>query len=1128
MLLLDDDTLVLAASDVTDFVACGHLVAQKLAIVRGERSKPGYADDPHLELMRRRGDAHEREQLELLSAECGGHVDLSEAVRSSSRDGVERAAEATVSAMREGVPLIFQATFFDGRWQGRTDFLRRIDAPSALGDYAYEVLDTKLARHVKPAVVHQLSLYARLLGQVQGLELPIAWVVLGTGEVVRIDLRRYAALHRRVLARLEQLVAEPTPATAPEPVSHCQICVFGAECEQQLRAVDHLSLVANARRDQREKLVDAGVETVAALAVASPELRVARLGAERLELLRGQASLQVRTRQRGEPTHRHLEPARARGYARLPAPDPGDVFFDLEGDPYAGRDGGVEYLWGWCDAQGRYEHVWAHDLKAEQAALERFVDYVSERRRAHPGMRVYHYASHEASTLQTLALKHASREEEVDVLLREHVLVDLYAVVRQGLQVGEESYSLKRLERHHDYQRLEQTVRQGGGSIVAYEQWLTDRDPALLEAIRTYNEDDCRSTLSLRNWLADRMRPAAEAQFGVDFASLAEPDPEPGSGELPKWLEEIAPIVERLTAGLAPDQADDDADAAERRLLTRLLRYHQREGKPQYWRFFALQKMTSVELDEERDAIGSLRRDESIAPEPVARSLRYAYTFPPQEFRLKPGSVVDPTTGESHTLDRVTDTHVFLKRASTRPAPAPAALIAGSPPNPSVLRRRIDEIAEAVLTSDTRFAAVRSILRRDRPALDVRLLSEEVETLNAAALVLRGSHLVIQGPPGTGKTFRAARMIVAALEAGRRVAITAPSHAAIQNLLKAIERHAHRQGMDVGGVYKGDGYESAHGLIATVSENKHVTRDHRLVAGTAWLLAREEHREAFDLLFADEAGQLALADTVASGACAHGIVLFGDPQQLPQVTQAAHPGGAGASALEYLMDGADTIAHGQGVLLTETWRMHPDVCAFVSERSYEGRLHSRDACSQRRIDASGPLAGAGLRVLEVEHESCSQASEAEAEAVAAACRTLLGDGRVTDDEGRTEPLRSEDIMVVAPYNLAVRCIAERVPEGVRVGTVDRFQGQEAPVVFFAMTCSTSHDVPRGLDFLFSRNRLNVAISRAQCLAVLVHNPALLDGECRTLEAMELVDGPCRLVEMAERVPDLHPPTHSAR
>lgn len=1110
---LDDDTLVLAASDVTDFVACGHLTVQRLAIVRGERGKPRELDDPHLELIRRRGDAHEAEQLERLSDACGGHVDLTSDRRSNSRGELERAAEATAAAMRDGAPLIFQGTFFDGRWQGRVDFLRRVEQPSNLGDHAYELLDTKLARHVKPAVVHQLSLYSRLLGRVQGAELPFAHVVLGTGEEVPIDLRRYAALHRRVVARVERLVAAQTPASEPEPVAHCGICALESECARQLRAADHLSLVAGARRDQREKLVGAGIDTVSALSAAPEDLRVPRLGSDRLDLLRSQAALQVRTRETGDLTHRHLEPAPARGYARLPRPDAGDLFFDLEGDPYVG-DSGIEYLWGWCDADGSYECVWAHDRAAERAALERFVDLVVERRRTHPRMRVYHYAPHEASTLKGLALEHATREEEVDVLLREHVLVDLFAVVRQGLQVGEESYSLKRLERHHEFQRLERSVREGGGSIVAYERWLAERDEALLESIRAYNEEDCRSTLSLRDWLAYAMRPAAEAQFGVDFTALAEPAPEAGSTEEPAWLRAISPAVERLTAGLPADRADDDAAQAERRLLADLLRYHAREAKPQWWRHFALCAMTPVELEDEHDAIGSLRRDESIAPEPVRRSLRYAFAFPPQEHRLKGDSAVDPTTGETHRIDRITDTRVFVLRGTSSPPPEPQALIAPKPPPADVLRDSIGAIAESVLVGVRRFAAVRSILGREEPRLPAELLGEDVETLCAATCALTDSHLAIQGPPGTGKTFRAARMIVAALRAGRRVAITAPSHAAIHNLLDAVEQHAHEHGARLDGVYKGDGYDSRHGLIETVGAHRGVTADHRLVAGTAWTLAREEHREAFDLLFADEAGQLALADTVAAGACARGIVLLGDPQQLPQVTQAQHPGSAGCSALEHLLDGADTIPPARGVLLTETWRMHPDVCAFVSERSYERRLHARAACARRTVTASGPLSGAGLRLLEVAHEGCSQASEREAEAIAAACRDLLDGGTVTDADGATRPLGPEDVMVVAPYNLAVRCIAERVPDGVQVGTVDRFQGREAPVVFFAMTSSTGDDVPRGLDFVFNRNRLNVAISRAQCLAVLVHSPALLDADCRTLEAMELVAGACRFAELA--------------
>jgi superfamily I DNA and/or RNA helicase len=360
-------------------------------------------------------------------------------------------------------------------------------------------------------------------------------------------------------------------------------------------------------------------------------------------------------------------------------------------------------------------------------------------------------------------------------------------------------------------------------------------------------------------------------------------------------------------------------------------------------------------------------------------------------------------------------------------------------------------------------------------------------------------------------------MCVAALEAGRRVGITAPSHAAIQNLLCELERHAHDRGVTFAGIYKGPDYDSLHGLVDVTEDNDGVTGDHRLVAGTAWLFARPQHREAFDLVFVDEAGQYPLANAAAVGLSCANLVFLGDPQQLPQVSQADHPGGSGASVLEHLLQGASTIAGDRGVLLTESWRMHPDVCAFVSERSYDRKLRAREACALRRVDApAGAVAGTGLRALAVEHEGCSQASPQEADAIAAACRDLLAGATVTDDLGATRALRPSDILVVAPYNLAVRCIRDRVPAGVRAGTVDRFQGQEAAVVFYAMTCSAGENVPRGLDFLFDAHRLNVAVSRAQCLAVLVHSPRLLDADCPTLGAMELVDGVCRFVELAGR------------
>lgn len=1117
MLKLDDGSLVLAATDLTNHLACSHLTQQRLAIARGERGKARPVDDPHADLIRSRGEEHERNVLVQLTAELDGWVNLSDEASPRTRTELETAAEKAAEAMQAGASLIYQPVLFDGRWQGRADFLRRVPVASKLGGWSYEVLDTKLARHAKPGYVHQLSIYSKLVGLVQGLEPDFAYLLLGDGSALAVELRRYAALHRYVVAQLERIVEEPGKGTYPEPVAHCDICALAAECDTRRREDDHLSLVAGARRDDRQRLLEIGLSTVQALGEAPESTDARPLRAERFLLLHHQAALQVESREKHEPVHRHLDPARATGYALLPPPSAGDVFFDLEGDPYV-EEAGIEYLWGWCDADGTYDCAWAHDANGEKAALERFIDVVIELRSSHPDMHVFHYAPHERSKVRSLSIEYGTREHEIDELLRNEVLVDLYAIVRQGMQIGEESYSLKKLERHHGFVRHERRIREGGGSIVAYETWLETGDPELLEAIRAYNAEDCESARRLRDWLCTTIVPEAESTFEVNFAELREPEPE-DARQPPKWLPDVMDLFGRLMAGLGATGEEDSPAEAERRLLAHLLLYHYRESKPAWWRFFDLRGMPVEELIDDRDALGGLIRDDNVPPVPVRRSLEYRFTFPAQEFRIERGEAVDPTTGEPHTISALGEDHVSLRRGRDRPPPTPVALIAGEPINPAPLRNALVELAGAVLAGDGRGAAARRLLRREPPRLASGRLGEAEEELISATLGLDESVLSIQGPPGTGKTYNGAQMILAALKAGMRVGITAFSHAAIQNLLYAVEEQADQAGHVFSGIYKkGPDYVSPHGFVVETDDNAKVTDDHQLVAGTAWLLARPEHRSpsaTFDLVFVDEAGQFALANAAAVALAAKSLVLLGDPQQLPQVSQASHPDGAGASALEHVLNGAQTIPAELGVLLTETWRMHPDVCSFVSERSYDGKLRSREDCDQRRVDAgTGLITGVGLRAVAVEHEGRSQESPEEADAIAAACRQLLAGSTVTDDQGATRPLAAADILVLAPYNMAVRCIQARVPTGIRVGTVDRFQGQQAPVVFYSMTCSSAEDVPRGIDFLFNKNRLNVAISRAQCLATLIYNPRLLDADCRTLDLMECVNGVCRFVELA--------------
>ena len=376
----------------------------------------------------------------------------------------------------------------------------------------------------------------------------------------------------------------------------------------------------------------------------------------------------------------------------------------------------------------------------------------------------------------------------------------------------------------------------------------------------------------------------------------------------------------------------------------------------------------------------------------------------------------------------------------------------------------------------------------------------------------------MQGPPGAGKTYTAARAILGLVADGRKVGITAFTHSAIGNLVRAVIEAAEDACTPVRIVQKISKDEQGvdHEFVETHDTNAPVfdaLASAEIVAGTAWLFAREEFAGSVDTLVVDEAGQLSLANVVAVAPAARNVVLVGDPQQLAQPSKGTHPDGAGVSAMEHILDGEATIPAQLGMFLDVTWRMHPEVCEFISEQVYDGRLHSRPETASQTI-ADGPLvAGAGLRWLPVEHERNRTSSTEEASALADVYEALMGRTWV-DADGESVAIGAEDVLVVAPYNAQVHELAMHLPDGARVGTVDKFQGQEAAVVLVSLAASSAEDVSRGMDFLYSKNRLNVAVSRAKALCVVAASPRLLAVECHTIEQMRLANMLCRYVELA--------------
>lgn len=1110
---------IFSASDLVNFMGCEHATVLD---VRNLVSPTTFSsDDEHAALLQLKGIEHEREYLQKLRGEGRSVVEI------SSDGTLEERADATRRAVREGHDVIYQGAFLAGRWHGYSDFLlKREGVASALGGYAYDVADTKLARSAKPKHVLQLCVYADMLCEVQGVAPPMMHVVLGSGEIA--SLRTSSVLHYFSITRRRfEMFADAPPATsAGDPCGHCTFCRWSECCDGEWEAADHLSIIAGVGRSQSAALRAIGVNNISALAELADGVRVSGMQAGTVAKLSAQARLQASYRCTGERRVELLPPAPHRGFARLPKPDHGDMFFDMEGDPLF--DGGLEYLFG-IVAFGEagvdcFHEYWSHDRDGEKVAFERAVDFMTDRLSRHPEAHIYHYASYEETALKKLAMYHGTRETQIDDLLRGDRLVDLYKVVSEGIRTSEPRYSIKNMEAFYLPGGRQGEVKTAGDSIVIYERWRRVGGDHLLRKIGDYNEIDCRSTRMCRDWLLT-LRPSETAWFGGRALAPADPVKAAAREEAD---ERTRVLADALVAG---------EDAPWRRLLIDLLEFHRREAKPTWWAMFARQGKDAEELLDDAECLADLEPHPTLRPWQDKRSTVFPFTFPAQDFKMRLGDEplrsgsLEPA-GEIVTLDE--DRQVIeLKLGPSRSRIEPGtALIPKGPVGDKVLRAAVHRYAEHVASGGDSYGAVTSILRGDTPRLSGRprgspIVVDGVDVTAASIDALRAledSYLLVQGPPGAGKTYTSSQAIVALLAEGKRIGVASNSHKAINNLLKDVEVMAAAQGLRCRGMKKSTRHDQAFGSGGWIEDviggsGSGVRPEHQLVAGTAWLFAREELDQAFDYLFVDEAGQVSLANVVAMGVSARNIVLVGDQMQLSQPIKGTHPGGSGRSALDHLLEGHATVPPDQGVFLPITRRMHPDLCGFISAAVYDGRLQAESTTCRQRLDVDvaldeDALAPAGLRFVDVAHAGRTQRSPEEVERLGVTYRALLGSSW-TDRDGQTHDIGLNDILVVSPYNMQVELLKRMLPEGARVGTVDKFQGQAAPVVLISMATSAGDDLPRNIEFLYSRNRMNVAISRAKCLAVIFASPRLLEIPCATVSQMELVDGLCWAKQFAE-------------
>jgi predicted RecB family nuclease len=1120
-----DSHLQLSASDLVGHLNCHHLTQLNLQVAQGARSKPEFWD-PNLEILWERGAAHERAYVQHLR-ESGREIVEIEGV------GITpTAVEQTVAAMRAGADVIVQAAFLDGVWSGRADVLLRVNAKSDLGDWSYEVADTKLARQTKGGTVLQLCLYSDLLAKAQGLAPEHMYVVTPASDFKPIKYRTaaYAAYYRQVRRALEQTLAAKNAAlTYPEPREHCDVCRWRVDCETKRRADDHLSLVAGISGTQIAELTRRKVTTLAELACVPVPLpwKPERGLAQSYERSREQARVQLEGRLGKKSIYETLPPLEGVGLQRLPEPSRGDIFLDLEADPFVG-DVGLEYLFGyvWQDEAGMqcYSAEWAFDRDEEKRAFERFVDFVMARWAKHPGLHIYHYAPYEPSALKRLMGRYATREDEIDRMLRGGLFIDLYAVAKQSIRASVESYTIKNLEVFYGFERKARLadVRPALAKLQARLELghASEITQDLKDIVVQYNQDDCLSALKLRGWL-EELR-AKLIAGGEQIPRPPAGDPEPAA-EIDERQRQVAALVERLTADVPTDRELRTNEQHARWILAHLLDWHRREQKSAHWEFFRLADLPEEGFFDERRAVAGLTFVAAVGG--TKKAPIHRYRFPPQEFELRGGEELhidrDRKLGSVEAVsleDRTIDIKKRGDTADVHPGAAFSHKVITIKEQAAALLRLGTYVAENGVEGIGPYQAARDLLLRLPPRLHNHPLLLPGESPSAAAVriapIIGSGVLPIQGPPGAGKTFTGAQMISALVKANKRVGVTANSHEVIRNLLAQVVEagsiscvhKVSEKAPDVSGIRFETDNEKTLAAIGTSCQ---------VGAGTAWLWSRKDAAEVVDVLFIDEAAQMSLANALAVSQACKTLVLLGDPQQLEQPIQGSHPEGTDVSALDHILQGAPTIDEQQGLFLNETWRLHPDICDFTSELFYESRLHYRADLVRQRVISTSRVSGTGLRFLPVAHEGNQNASVEEAAETQRLVEEILASKATwMDRDGIERPVGIEDILIIAPYNAQVFEIRRRLPNA-RVGTVDKFQGQEAPIVIYSVTTSSHADAPRGMEFLYSLNRLNVAVSRAKCVCVLIASPAIFEPVCATPRQMELANAYCRYRERAK-------------
>ena len=1043
--------------------------------------------------------------------------------------------ELTLSAMKNGVDVIAQARLENNQFLGFADFLIKVAGASKLGNYHYEVWDTKLASKVKPTFAIQLCCYSEMLEAIQGVFPQNITVLLGTNEKVSLRTSDYFHYYLELKKSFLSTHIQFNSNNMPDPAESKSWGNWSAFAKQLLIEKDHLLQVANILRGQIKKLNQADIRTMKQLADTNME-NIKGINPLVFQRLKAQASIQIASAGKSTPKFKIIKPddGERSGLALLPPQSQLDVFFDIEGDPF--DEGGLEYLWGntYLNDQGErsFKDFWAHNRDQEKKAFEQFIHWVYERWQRDPSMHIYHYANYEITACRKLMGRYGVCEFEVDQLLRNEVFVDLYKLVKGCLILGEPKYSIKNVE--HLYRGKRETAVAGGdASIAVYENWRelnaigeqgdTWQTSNILKDIRDYNIDDCDSTLELADWLRHQQKKYDISYLGK--TEVVEP-------EVKEEATELTQLRDRLLEKALEYSTSDPKKEALFSNLAWILEFHRREAKPVFWRLFERLGLSHVELLDDLNCLACCERTrrDAFKPTPRSRNLAYEFQFDPaQEFKGASNSFyllgLEDENGKylkANYLEEFSDLpNGLIVLQMKQESSDLITIVPDEHVNANPIPHSIYQVVEGYESGQLERCAIIDFLNRSKPVIknykDDPIASsndpnQRLQQVINSVKNLDNSYLTIQGPPGSGKSHTGKHIIAELVKTGAKIGVSSNSHKAINNLLLSTAKFCREEGINATFACTKETEPELIDAGVSILNNNNLANHVEpgcVLGTTAWGFSRDDMSEQLDYLFVDEAGQVSIANLVAMSRSSKNLVLMGDQMQLGQPSQGTHPAESGLSILDYLLHDTPTISNDMGVFLGTTYRMHSAVNQFISTHIYDGKLESHPDNDKRTIKVPNDYKGilnkeAGIIFSAVCHEGNTQASDEEVAEIETMVNQLLG-RTFTELSDKSRPVTLDDMLFVAPYNHQVSKLKQVFGSQAKVGSVDKFQGQEAPIVFLSMCASDASESPRGLDFLFDKHRINVAISRAQSLAIIVGNPRMVSTPVNRVDQLKTIN-----------------------